>query len=182
MSENKPVERERKAVSNKIVVIAVIVASLLFALGIWVRSRPDAAESSAAAEASISMGSLQAETIDGLTGGPLSGATVVIPETGKTYQTDEAGKTPVIELPVSQDKTYEKILRKPWGEITILVYKDGYVPYALFHAQIPLNQTRQGPRIYLFPQSSVQSDQPFSVVEGPPRTWVNELISKYAPP
>ena len=126
-------------------------------------------------------GQIQVEVVDGESETPLAGCTVVIPETGGSYVTGEDGKTEAISVPILEDDVYKTILRKPWGEITLLIYRDGYIPYALFHTQIYENTARQGPKIYLFQQDSTGSDQPFTVVEGPQRLWVNELIEKFQP-
>ena len=126
-------------------------------------------------------GSLQLEVLDGMTQHPLEDVIIVIPETGEKYTTNAEGKTPVIQVPIIENETYRDILAQPWGEITVLAYKDGYIPYALFHTQIWENEARQGPQLLLFPQDSSDSDQPFSIVEGPQRIWVNDLIERFNP-
>jgi hypothetical protein len=79
--------------------------------------------------------------LEGYTESPIENATVVILETGKTYKTNENGLTDVIEVPVIRDTRYDAILEKPWGEISLIVYKDGFVPYALFYLQVLAGQT-----------------------------------------
>lgn len=118
---------------------------------------------------------------DGSTKKPLRGACVSIPETGKNYFTDENGKTETIRAPIVEDTNYSNILPKPWGEITLLVYKQGYVDCAIFHVNIYENQTRSGPTVLLFPVTPDVGDQPFTLTEGPNRLWVNELLDKYRP-
>ena len=76
---------------------------------------------------------------------------------------------------------YKGILAMPWGEITLLAYKESYVPYALFHTQVWENEARQGPKLLMFPQDATDSEQPFSIVEGPPRLWVNGLLDQFRP-
>ncbi len=164
---------KRRIISNKVVVIAVVAAAVLLAVGLWYRSAPKAPDSSAELNAA-----LQIEVLDGLTSEPVSGAVIVIPEVGKNYQTDAAGKTEPIALPPREASAASE---KPWAEASVLIYKDGYVPYALFHVNAATGETREGPRVYLFPESSVQNTQPFSVTEGPPREWVNELIEQNRP-
>jgi hypothetical protein len=123
-------------------------------------------------------GSMQVEVLDGFSDKPLEGVTIIIPETKEVYRTDATGKTPLMTLPVLEDSTYKKIFPKTWGEVTIIAVKDGYVPYLLFHTQVWENQTRKGPRILLFQKGSTSSDEPFSIVEGPQRLWVNQLLEK----
>jgi hypothetical protein len=118
---------------------------------------------------------------DGPSQKPLRNACVVIPETGGQYYTDENGKTETIRAPIREDSDYSGILPKPWGEITLLVYKQGYVDCAIFHVNIYENQTRNGPTVLLFPVTPDVGDQPFTLTEAPNRLWVNELLGKYRP-
>lgn len=119
--------------------------------------------------------------LEGYTESPIENATVVILETGKTYKTNENGLTDVIEVPVIRDTRYDAILEKPWGEVSLIVYKDGFVPYALFYLQVLAGQTREGVKILLFEQGSTDSGEPFSIIEGPNRVWVNQLVKMYRP-
>lgn len=118
---------------------------------------------------------------DGFSDKPLKDSYVVIPELSQSFCTDAKGKTPVIDVPVNTDARFSKILPQPWGEITIIVYKDGYIPYALFHAQVLPGQVRNGPLIMLFPAKVSGNNEPFSIIEGPLKPWVNELVEKYKP-
>ncbi len=169
MNTEKP-----RIVSNKVVIIAVASALVLLAAGLWYRSAPRTAQYSSSAQGA----SLRIEVLDGLTNDAISGAVIVIPETGKSYQTDSSGMTEPIDLPPVEA---EAALAKPWAEASVLIYKDGYVPYALFHVNAVPGETREGPKVYLFPEASVKSAQAFSVTEGPPREWVNELVDKNRP-
>lgn len=126
-------------------------------------------------------GTLQVQVVNGWTNAPLKGATVVIPEISKSYTTDSEGKTPVITVPIIEDDVYKNILEKTWGEITLLVYNDGYIPYALFHVMVTANENRNGPTIMLFETGSTSSSEPFCIIEGPEKTWANQLINKYTP-
>lgn len=126
-------------------------------------------------------GKLCIEVVDGKSEKPVEGATVVIPEIDASYQTGSDGKTAIIDVPVLENKHFSSIQQMPWGEVTVLVYKDGYIPYALFHTQVWQSQLRNGPRIYLFIDDGSTSGDAFSVIEGPQRLWVNELVEKYRP-
>ncbi len=116
---------------------------------------------------------------DGMTLKPIEGAEVIIVETDGHYTTDKQGKTPKIRVPIIEDKNFTDILKKPWGEVTIIVAKPGYATYVLFYAQIWENETRQGPNVLLFEADENAAERPYIIVEGPQRIWVNELISKY---
>lgn len=118
---------------------------------------------------------------DGSTKKPIGYARVVIPEMGQAFTTDENGKTETIRVPIVEDAAFKGILPKPWGEITLLVYKEGYVECAIFHVNVWENQTRNGPTVLLFPVSPSESTDPFTLTEGPNRLWVKELLDRYKP-
>ncbi len=124
---------------------------------------------------------LTVSVVEGYTETPLPDASVVVVETGKLYKTDAAGLTQVIEVPVIKDTRYDNILQKPWGEITLIIYKEGFIPYALFYLQVLEGQTREGVKILLFEHDKTQSNAPFSIIEGPNRIWVNSLVEMFQP-
>ncbi len=119
--------------------------------------------------------------VEGYTDTPIEGAKIVILETGKTYTTDANGNTEIIEVPVIRDSRFDKMMPKPWGEVSLIVYKDGFLPYALFYLQVIGGETRKGVKILLFESSSTGNPEPFSIIEGPNRLWVDELVKKYQP-
>ncbi len=126
-------------------------------------------------------GYIQPQVMDGFSEEPLEGVTVVIPETGQSFITSSDGLTAVIKVPIREDAHYAKIAPKPWSEVTLIIYKEGYIEYVLFHARIWENQTRKGPTILLFPKVDGEENEPFSVVEGPHRMWVKDLVEKFRP-
>lgn len=119
--------------------------------------------------------------VEGYTDTPITGAKVVILETGKTYTTDENGNSGVIDVPVVRDTRFDGIIPKPWGEVSLIVYKDGFLPYALFYLQVIGGETRNGVKILLFENNSTGNSEPFSIIEGPNRLWVDELVKRYQP-
>jgi hypothetical protein len=119
--------------------------------------------------------------VEGYTDAPITGAKVVILDTGKTYTTDTKGDTGIIDVPVKRDTRFDSIIPKPWGEVSLIVYKDGFLPYALFYLQVVGGQTRTGVKVLLFENNSTGSSEPFSIIEGPNRAWVNELVNKFQP-
>lgn len=123
-------------------------------------------------------GYIQPQVVDGFTERPIEGATVVIPELQKKFKTNTQGLTPAIQVPIIEDLHYKSILPKPWGEITLIVYKEGYVDYVLFHTHVWENQSRKGPKILLFPKSRGETD-PMAIVESPHRLWVKQLVEKF---
>ncbi len=124
---------------------------------------------------------LTVNVVEGYTEAPIKDASVVVVETGKVYQTDENGMTQNINVPVIRDTRYDDIMQKQWGEITLIVYKEGFIPYALFYLQVIGGQTREGVKILLFEEGQTESTQPFSIIEGPNRVWVDALVEMYRP-
>lgn len=124
---------------------------------------------------------LTVNVAEGYTDDPVTGARVVILETGKTYTTDAQGNTGIIEVPVIRDTRFDKIIPKPWGEVSLVVYKEGFLPYALFYLQVAGGQTRNGVKVLLFESNSTGNSEPFSIIEGPNRAWVDELVHKFQP-
>ncbi len=126
-------------------------------------------------------GTLRLMIVDGRTEQPLSDCTVIVPETGFTAMTGEDGRTEPFALPVERPEPRNGMEQQQWGEVTLLIYKDGYIPYALFHTQIWEGVDRNGPKIYLFPDDGTTQGQAYSVIEGPDRAWVNALVERYDP-
>lgn len=126
-------------------------------------------------------GSIKIEVVDGFTDLPVSGATVVIPEINKSFTTDQYGLTPLISVPVRADSRFDSMLPQDWGECSVLVYCEGYVDYALFHAHVNADRERDSIRIYLFEEGATGSSRPFSIIEGPDRQWVQKMLDKYRP-
>jgi len=124
---------------------------------------------------------VQFKVVEGFTEQALPDATVVVLDMDKSYKTDAEGLTPVVEVPVIHDGRFDGILSKPWGEISVIIYKKDFIPYALFYLQVFKDQTRKGVKILLFKEGEIASSEPFSIIEGPNRLWVDELIKKYQP-
>ncbi len=126
-------------------------------------------------------GSLVVTVQDGFTEQPLQSATVVIPETSESVVTDVNGKTTVMHAPILQDANEQAVLPMNWGEITLLIYREGYIDAAVFHVNIYENQTRQGPTVLLFPLDADGSNAPFTMIESPNRMWVQQLLAEFRP-
>ncbi len=159
--------------------IAIFVFTLLLISSAFIFSKIEQKNAIAVLKNSDNFGSVEFVTKDGYTNAALSQTKIVIVETGEVYYTDENGKTPKIIVPIIRDKRYDKILAKPWGEISVIFYKDGYLDYALFYLQVLEGNTRENVEILMFESDKVNSDQPFSIIEGPNKIWVNEMITKY---
>ena len=126
-------------------------------------------------------GKVQFKVVEGFKETPLKDATVVVLDTNESYKTDADGLSPIVEVPIIADKRFDDIIAKPWGEISVIIYKKDYIPYALFYLQVFKDTTRKGVKILLFKEGDIESKEPFSIIEGPNRLWVQELIKKYQP-
>ncbi len=124
-------------------------------------------------------GQMQVSVYDGDNNAPLENAVIVVPEAKIEAVTDNKGQTAILTLPLLKDARFDKTLPKTWGEVTVIVYRDGYTPYILTDAQVFENQLRDGPVVYLF--RSQGNDTPYAIVEGPERQWVADMIDKYRP-
>lgn len=118
--------------------------------------------------------------LDGFSDAPLQNATVVIPEANITCKTDTSGRTPRLAVPVLYDNHFSGIVSQPWGTVTVLVYCEGYVDYALFYAQVQPGKERGNLEILMF-ESSSESSRPFNIIEGPDRKWAEDVLNKYRP-
>lgn len=166
---------------KKTLFTAVAVSAILLIGAVVLASSLSTSSVPAFFAASQDTARLTVSVVEGYTETPIENAAVVVVETGQIYHTDENGLTDIIEVPVVRDSRFDRILQKSWGEITLIIYKDGFVPYALFYLQVLGGQTREGVKILLFEQDKTQNNAPFSIIEGPNRIWVNELVEKYRP-
>lgn len=174
----------KKYADKKIYFVAVMVCLLLLAGSLTLTYNiavNDPGILPAMAPSTSQTAKVQFKVVEGFTEKALQDATVVVLDTNKSYKTDEEGLTPVIEVPVIRDERFESILEKPWGEISAIVYKKDFIPYALFYLQVFKDKTRKGVKILLFKEGEITSTEPFSIIEGPNKLWVNELIKKYQP-
>lgn len=159
----------------KLLLATVVILAVLFSVSLII---PDSLAVFAPEQPQPS-GSLIVTVVNGFTEQPIQGARVVIPEAGQSAVTNAQGKTGTLTAPINRDETYENILPKSWGEITLLIYCEGYIDCAIFHVNIAQDKTRQGPKVLLFPLDADGSNQPFTLIESPDRRWVQELLTKY---
>ncbi len=113
---------------------------------------------------------------DGPSGRPVSGAQVVLAQTGQMSQTDSQGRTEALYLSCP---AAVRPSDPAWGEATLLVYCEGYADTVLLNVQIPQGQLRNGPVVLLFPPTA--SGEPFVVYESPPSSWTARLLDAFRP-
>ena len=121
-------------------------------------------------------GSIQICVCDGFTEEPIANARVVIPETGDELYTDSNGLTNPLEVPYLTDEHYKHISPQDYGRITVIVYADGYIPYAIFFVHVHKNENRLI-NTWLFEDDG--TSDPFVIIESPDTKWANELIRSY---
>lgn len=127
------------------------------------------------------LGYIQPQVVEGFSEKPLEGAVIVIPEIAGRFVTNAQGYTETIAVPVIPDSNFESLHPKPWGELTLIVYKEGYSEYILFHTHVWEKQERKGPKILMFPKEQAGQSEPMSFVEAPHSLWVIDLVEKYRP-
>lgn len=126
----------------------------------------------------VQTASVRLIVVDGRENTPIHNACVCIPEAGAYFYTDNNGNTPLIEVPVIPDSNYDGIVKRDFGEVTALVYKDGYIDYILLNLAVKQNETRQGIKIMMY-KTEEDSPQYISIVETPDGGWIEQIIKKY---
>ncbi len=123
--------------------------------------------------------SVSFQVLDGVSGMPVEGVRIVLPEYKKELLTGSDGKTEAAEIAVLYDTHFADIHLQEYGTFTVLAYKEGYSDYALFFAQIRENQERNI-KVYMFMKDTPMSNgAPLATVESPEKEWVKELVEQY---
>lgn len=125
-------------------------------------------------------GHMDVTVVDAYTLAPLPNATLVFPDSGTQATTDAAGRAQVFGLPIRRHPHQNRILPQACGECTLLVYCEGYIPYALFYVQLQPGRIRGGPTVYLFPTYD-GAPEVITIVESPTYDWAVGLAKKYRP-
>ena len=121
-------------------------------------------------------GSAVFTVIDGITGLPIEGARVVLPENKCEFVTDSLGKTEEMRIAVSRDERYT--YPQEYGTFSVLAFMEGYSDYALFYAQIRPGEKRNM-KIFMFSADSpLSKGLPIAIIESPDDDWVNEYVAR----
>lgn len=118
---------------------------------------------------------LKVTVVDGATGIVLQGANVCIPEINGYYSTDSNGVTATIPIPYRPNTNFDKTLKRAWGDITVLTYKDGYADFIIFYIMTTKDTTRRL-TITLYPSSTPMTH---TLIESPDPNWVQDFVNKY---
>ena len=105
-------------------------------------------------------------------------ACVCIPEANVYYYTDNNGNTPLIEIPVIYNSYYDNLCCRDFGEISVIVYKEGYVDFIMLNLVVKENQTRDNIKLLMY-KKDAYSPNYTSIVETPDNDWIQNLIDKY---
>ncbi|MDR3317980.1 MAG: hypothetical protein LBS99_00900, partial [Clostridiales bacterium] len=108
---------------------------------------------------------------------PIHNATVCIPEINSYFYTDTEGKTVQIEAPILVNRSFDRIKPRDFGDITLLVYKDGYIDYIIFY--VMLTEAPREITITLYPSRSAEDNSYHTIIESPDSAWAAEVIDKY---
>lgn len=132
-----------------------------------------------AANLNSSTGKIQVEVLEANTNKPIDAATVCIIETRHYENTNKYGVTSLISVPILKNSNFNISLERQWGEITILVYKDGYADNINFYTSVIPGSTGVGIIVYLTPIISKDDNVITTNVEKPDDSWVKSLITLY---
>ena len=126
-------------------------------------------------------GHMKLTVIDAYSLRAIANARIILPEAGLSATSDQNGVAYLYGVPV---RTREGALAEvpcDYGETTIFVYAEGYLPFALFHAHVYPDRLRNGPTLYLFPEGNEDGIEVISMIESPAEEWVKRLLDSYMP-
>ncbi len=118
---------------------------------------------------------------DAVTSAPIKDAYIVLPQSGQTYMSDGLGRVRAYGVPLDMEAILNKITLQPYGNVTLIAYKEGYIPCCIFYVQLYEDHVRNGPNIYMFAKSQDSTLGVTTFIESPSEAWVKALIDKYAP-
>lgn len=124
-------------------------------------------------------GKIQIKVLESNTLSPIDNATICIIETRHYETTNKHGLSNIITVPILRNTNFDLSLTRNWGELTILVYKNGYADNISFYQSIIPNTTRMGLIIYLNPITSTDDISPTISTEEPNISYAQRLIKLY---
>lgn len=93
-------------------------------------------------------GFIRVHVIDESTRKPIEGAVVVVAETEQRLRTDVQGWTPRVEAPVLRARRFRPIVAQLHGQLSLVVYKNGYRD-ALYFGVRMRPQSTQYPEVWM---------------------------------
>ncbi len=157
-----------KVISRKIVALFIIVL-LMFLCAFSAISFAD--------KISPETASLKITLRDSFDASYIKDATVFVLETESYFKTDEKGQTGIINIPYERDARYDSTSSKNFMEITLLIYKEGYIDYILLHTAIYSGEVKNKLVILDKKQDDLMSYYVFT--DEANHTWIEKIIAKY---
>jgi len=126
-------------------------------------------------------GHISVYIIDAYTLAPLKNATIVLPECGITASSDKRGVALISSIPIDMDSEFIRLTGASYGEMTMIVYADGYLPCVWLKVHLYPSRIRNGPTIYMFPEGS-EEVRVTVFTEAPDDTLMQDFVERYRPP
>lgn len=127
----------------------------------------------------VSTGKIQVEVLEANSNRPIDNATVCVIESRHYESTNKYGKTSLITVPIIKNVNFDLSVERSWGEVTLLVYKNGYADSINFYTAVIPNSTRVGIIIYLWPIIAEEDSRPNVNIDSPNELWIKSLIKLY---
>ncbi len=125
-------------------------------------------------------GHISLYVIDAYTLEPLDNAVVVLPESGIAAETDARGIAFLSSVPIDMRSDFMLLTGASYGEITLIIYAEGYLPCVWLKVHMSPGRVRNGPTIYMFPENKESVDVTV-FAEAPDEAVMREFVEKFAP-
>lgn len=152
------------------VIVKIVSTALLFLFIAFAFARIDCVF---AAE-NTSTGGIKVE-VTNEDGEKICGAKVFVCEISQCFETGKNGQTANIEVPIMPDKRFLEICKKDFGEVTLLITKDGYCPTCVTGVIARTNVTRLGPKIVL-----KLGTENRHIADSIDESWLKKFCEKYS--
>ncbi|HWQ57730.1 MAG TPA: hypothetical protein VN540_01830 [Clostridia bacterium] len=126
-------------------------------------------------------GHISVYVVDAYTLAPLKNAAVVLPESGIASYTNDRGVAFLSSVPIDMKSDFIALTGASYGEITMIVYADGYLPCVWLKVHMSPGRVRNGPTIYMFPEGS-ESVSVAVFTEAPDDALMLDFVNRCAPP
>lgn len=125
-------------------------------------------------------GHLSLYVIDAYTLRPLADAVIVLPESGITGKTNARGMALISSIPVDTDAAFNRLTGAEYGEITMLIYAEGYLPCVWLKVHMFPSRIRSGSTVYMFPVGS-EEVKVTVFTEAPDEEMMLEFLRRHRP-
>ena len=105
---------------------------------------------------------------------PVEGAKIVIPESKVSVKTNKSG-TAEVKVPYDDNNSINMPVKKGYGEITVLIYKDKYAPCAIIKKHISKDKPNN---INVKLKNSSKCKYDYEIVK-PDEKWIKDTINFY---